>query len=30
MNGHLKELEERIDYQFKNQNLFSQALTHSS
>ena len=29
MNGHLKELEERIDYQFKNQNLFSQALTLS-
>jgi len=30
MNGHLKELEERISYQFKNPNLFSQALTHSS
>ena len=30
MHGHLKELEERISYQFKNPNLFSQALTHSS
>ena len=30
MNGHLKELEERIAYEFKNKNLFTQALTHSS
>ena len=30
MNSHLKELEERIAYEFKNKNLFTQALTHSS
>lgn len=30
MNSHLKELEERISYEFKNKNLFTQALTHSS
>lgn len=30
MNGHLKELEERIGCHFKDQTLFSQALTHSS
>ena len=27
MNSHLKELEERISYEFKNKNLFTQALT---
>ena len=30
MNSHLKELEEKIQYQFQNKNLFCQALTHSS
>ena len=30
MNSHLRELEERISYEFKNKNLFTQALTHSS
>ena len=30
MNSHFKELEERIAYEFKNKNLFTQALTHSS
>lgn len=30
MNNHLKELEERIQYQFENRDLFIQALTHSS
>ena len=30
MNSHLKELEERIAYEFKNKNLFTQALTNSS
>ena len=30
MNSHLKELEERIAYEFKNKNLFTQALTPSS
>ena len=30
MNTHLKELEKKLQYEFHNKNLFSQALTHSS
>lgn len=30
MNSHLKELEERIAYEFKNKNLFTQALDRKS